>query len=74
MEALYLVEATDNDCYMTYTLYMLTNLKDRPTKLVYESGFSVWGDDISAIDWAHNKVYEMIGDEIVSDTIFIQEL
>lgn len=74
MEALFLVGATDNGPYMTYTLYMLTDLKDKPTKLVYESGFSVWGDDITPIDWAHNKVYEMIGDEIVSDTIFIQEL
>lgn len=75
MTTLFLYQATDCETHCVYTLYRLTSLHESPTKVAEEGGFSVWPDERTPIkDWANQKVYEMIGDEVANDNVFIHEL
>lgn len=75
METLYLVQETDQETHCIYTLYRLTSLKEAPVKVAQKGGFDVYPKDRtqSPIEWAQNEVYNIIGDEIASNSIYIKE-
>lgn len=75
MGTLYLYQETDDGAHWIYTLYLLTSLEKAPTEVARDWGVSTWLDERTPIkDWAAQKVYEMIGDEIANDNVFIREL
>ena len=74
MATLYLVQETDQETHCIYTLWRITSLKEAPVK-VAQKGVNVWPEDRtqSPIEWAQNEVYNIVGDEVVSNNIFIKE-
>lgn len=73
METLYLVQETDQETHVVYTLYRLTSLRESPTKVAEEGGFSVWPDDreLSPLQWAQQTVYDMEGE--TGDNVTIKQ-
>lgn len=75
MGSLYLYQLIDDGEHCIYTLYLLTSLQNAPIEVARDWGASTWSDERTPIkDWAAQKVYEMIGDEIANDNVFIHEL